>query len=190
MLSGWTGVASTSVSYLSHCVSSELLLNTPQNYVFTDPATACDCNSSATWQWSGVGNGYYNGAVNAHFFMGADGQPNCGKGCGSCYQLMSSGQNFYGGGPGGDGIGSGSMMTLNIIDSCYASDGSSKWCTSLDPSATDQAGCNVHFDIMSGGPGAGMSDPTGSDGKVWGGFAFASCSLVILLDGDAHSDCR
>lgn len=103
---------------------------------------------------------------------------------------MSSGQNFYGGGPSSDGIGSSSMMKLNIIDSCYASDGSSKWCTSLDPSATDQAGCNVHYDIMTGGPGAGVSDPIGSDGKTWGEFAFASCSLVILLDGDSHGYCR
>ena len=149
-----------------------------QNYVFTGSATACDCNSSATWQWS-TSSAVYSGAVNNIFFDNNGGSANCGTGCGSCYQLMTSGYNFYGGGPGGDGVDSGSMMTLNIVDSCYAGDGSSKWCmpNSLQPGYIDQAGCGVHFDIMTGGPGSGSGYPSGSDGKAWGEFAL----LFVVL---------
>ncbi|KAL2039830.1 hypothetical protein N7G274_007230 [Stereocaulon virgatum] len=142
--SGWDGVASTSF------------------YQYTGTGTACDCPPSATWQWSG-GRRSYSGAVNNIFFDNNSGSTNCGSGCGTCYQLMTSGYNYYE----GDTTTSGSMMTLNIVDSCWAGDGSSAWCPSTQAGFTDQAGCGVHFDVMTAGPGFGASGPIGNDGQSW-----------------------
>ena len=83
---------------------------------------------------------------------------------------MTSGYNYYE----GDTTTSGSMMTLNIVDSCWAGDGSSAWCPSTQAGFSDQAGCGVHFDVMTAGPGVGASGPTGNDGQSWGTFGLAS----------------
>ncbi|KAF6217829.1 hypothetical protein HO133_006240 [Letharia lupina] len=140
---GWDGIAST--SYYGWMGSS------------------CDCGQNS-WEWGGS-SGVYNGAVNQKLFQGrinGGGQPNCGEACGGCYELFTSGFNAY-----NDGVGSGSMITLQIVDSCYSA--GDHWCGSTSDDYKDSSLCSVHFDIQTGPPLSHGQAAVGSDGTTWNG---------------------
>lgn len=123
--------------------------------------SACDCGQNS-WEWAG-GSGIYNGAVNQKLFQGTlngGGQPNCGKACGGCYELSTSGFNAY-----NDGVGSGSTITLQIVDACYSA--GDHWCGSTSDDYKDSSSCSVHFDIQTGAPGTNGQAAVGSDGTTW-----------------------
>lgn len=125
--------------------------------------SACDCGQNS-WEWAGS-SGVYNGAVNQKLFQGtlnAAGQPNCGKACGGCYELSTSGFNSY-----NDGVGSGSTITLQIVDACYSA--GDHWCGSTSDDFKDSSSCSVHFDIQTGSPGTNGQAAVGSDGTTWNG---------------------
>ena len=123
--------------------------------------SACDCSQSS-WQWTNS-PGVYNGAVNQKLFQGtlnSAGAPNYGKSCGSCYELSTSGYNAYNG-----GVGSGSTITIQIVDACYGA--GDHWCGSTSDDYKDSSDCGVHFDIQTAGPGQGGVAAVGADGKTW-----------------------
>jgi len=125
--------------------------------------SACNCGQSP-WQWSNTSS-YYHAAVNQKLFHGTlnpSGQPNCGTACGQCYQLSTSGTNVY-----NDGVGSGSTITVQIVDACYSA--YDHWCGGTGDDFKDSSNCGVHFDLMTGAPGTSGQAAVGADGKVWNG---------------------
>ena len=125
--------------------------------------SACNCGQNS-WEWAGS-SGVYNGAVNQKLFQGSinsAGQPNCGSACGGCYELSTSGFNAYNG-----GIGSGSTITLQIVDACYSA--GDHWCGSTSDDYKDSSSCSVHFDIQTGAPGSNGQAAIGADGTTWNG---------------------
>ena len=142
--------------------------------------SACDCGQNS-WEWAG-GSGVYNGAVNQKLFQGSlnsGGQPNCGSACGGCYELSTSGFNTY-----NDGVGSGSTITLQIIDACYSA--GDAWCGSTSDDFKDSSSCSVHFDIQTGPPGSAGQSAVGSDGQTWNGE-----SITVFLYAEWNTDrCR
>ena len=148
--------------------------------------TACNCGKAnfgqASWQANtgeslGIGQGVYSGAVNQALFKGAlnsGGQPNCGAGCGLCYELMTTGVNAYAG-----GVGGGSTIQMMVVDACYgADDKAPHWCSSNTASGTDDFGCEKHFDIDTD-PTLGNVPAVGQDGTTWTGELFFSFSSFL-----------
>lgn len=134
--------------------------------------SACDCGQNP-WQWTNS-PGIYNRAVNQKLFQGAlnsAGQPNCGSACGTCYELSTSGVNTY-----NNGVGSGSTLTIQIVDACFSN--GDHWCGSTSDEFKDSSDCSVHFDIQTGSPGTNGQAAIGSDGQTWNGeFVFSSSCL-------------
>ena len=144
--------------------------------------SSCDCGQNS-WEWAG-GSGVYNAAVNQKLFNGAlnsAGQPNCGSGCGTCYELSTTGFNAYNG-----GVASGSTITVQIVDACYGA--GDHWCGSTSDDYKDSSSCSVHFDIQTGAPGSNGQAAVGSDGTTWNGkHDFETPCLQIskmLIDSD------
>lgn len=149
--------------------------------------TACNCGKAsfgqASWQANtgeslGIGQGVYSGAVNQALFKGAlnsGGQPNCGAGCGLCYELMTTGVNAYAG-----GVGGGSTIQMMVVDACYGTDDTAPhWCSSNTASGTDDFGCEKHFDIDTD-PTLGNVPAVGQDGTTWTSESSFSFFLVLL----------
>lgn len=183
---GWDGVAS--ISYYAYM------------------GTACDCghDSEAAANWQGntgaalnIGQGFYSGAVNNVIFQGnlnGQGDPGCGKACGVCYELQTTGVNAYGGGPG-----NGSSIVVMVVDACYNTNGAPNWCSSNTDVGVDDFGCGVHFDIDTDPT---LNDPNppfpvGQDGTVWanGGefvqYRRTSCppAMAAAFASDCAGDC-
>ncbi|KAK3171287.1 hypothetical protein OEA41_003371 [Lepraria neglecta] len=165
---GWQGVAS--ISYYAYM------------------GTACNCGNgnegAANWQGNtgaalGIGQGYYSGAVNQLLFQGnmASGEPNCGSGCGVCYELQTTGVNAYNG-----GVGPGSSITVMVVDACHNNNGAPNWCTSAT-GGPDDFGCIVHFDIDTDPTAYNPTppNPVGQDGTQWAnGGEFVQYRQVIV----------
>ena len=138
--------------------------------------SACNCGgnsgfSGASWQGNSgsslnLGKGYYSGAVNQKLFSGSlndKNQPGCGKTCGSCYELQSTGTNAYDNGPNG-----GSSIVVMVADACYNQDGKPNWCSSSTAEGQDDFGCSAHFDIQTSGPSKDNGPAAvGTDGQPW-----------------------
>ncbi|MDI1486191.1 MAG: hypothetical protein OHK93_005417 [Ramalina farinacea] len=167
--------------------------------------TACNCGKAqfgqASWQANtgeslGIGQGVYSGAVNQALFKGAlnsGGQPNCGAGCGLCYELMTTGVNAYAG-----GVGGGSTIQMMVVDACYGTaDTAPHWCSSNTASGTDDFGCEKHFDIDTD-PTLGNVPAVGQDGTTWtnGGQIvlyrlLPNCSSISpMLEEAFNTDCK
>lgn len=104
---------------------------------------ACGCGSSSgsmfTWQLGG--SGFYTAAGSAALF--GSGSTWCGSGCGTCYQLTSTGAAPCSTcGTGGD---AGKSITVMVTNLCPYN-GNAQWCP--EAGGTNAYGYGYHFDIM------------------------------------------
>jgi len=113
---------------------------------------ACGCGSGGSgfsWQNpNGIASGIYTAAASQGIY--GDGNASiswCGGGCGTCYQLTSTGTSPPGQGTGG---GTGQTVTVMVTNLC-PEDSNSQWCP--NPGGTNQYGYSAHFDIQGGVPG-------------------------------------
>jgi len=108
---------------------------------------ACGCGSNnALFSWqTGIAAGVYTAAGSQAIFD-KSGASWCGAGCGSCFQLTSTGSSpCQTCGTGGD---AGTSIIVMITNLC-PNQGNAQWCPTVG--GTNQYGYSYHFDIMSNG---------------------------------------
>jgi len=100
---------------------------------------ACGCgtgNSSPfSWQWTS------HTAAGSQLIYDAGGSSWCGAGCGTCYELIPSGDCLYGGGCATFTA----PITIMVTNRCPYQ-GNEQWCP--NPGNTNQYGYGAHFDLM------------------------------------------
>ncbi|ROW08903.1 hypothetical protein VMCG_02869 [Cytospora schulzeri] len=107
-------------------------------------AGACGCGSSgACYSWqAGISTGVYTAAGSQALF-GAAGSTWCGSGCGTCYNLTSTGSSVCG--TCGAGGVAGASITVMVTNLCSYG-GNAQWCPQVG--STNAYGYSYHFDIM------------------------------------------
>ncbi|KAF8344146.1 glycoside hydrolase [Cantharellus anzutake] len=106
---------------------------------------ACGCgNSSGPFAWqNGISTGVYTAAASQGIFD-AGGATWCGKGCGLCFKLTSTGKSPCS--TCGTGGGAGQSIIVMITNLCPYN-GNQQWCP--NPGGVNAYGYSAHFDIMS-----------------------------------------
>ncbi|KAI1323660.1 glycoside hydrolase [Xylariaceae sp. FL0255] len=104
---------------------------------------ACGCgNSSGPFSWSLGSNGFYTAAGSQALFD-ENNASWCGAGCGTCYQLTSTGSAPCSTcGEGGD---AGQSIIVMVTNLC-PNNGNAQWCPAVG--GTNEYGYSYHFDIM------------------------------------------
>ncbi|KAI1263722.1 glycoside hydrolase [Xylariaceae sp. FL1019] len=103
---------------------------------------ACGCGTSAgAYSWQLGGSGFYTAAASQALFDASESSW-CGSGCGTCYQLTSTGSAPCS--SCGTGGASGQSIIVMVTNLC-PNNSNAQWCPS--PGGTNQYGYSYHFDI-------------------------------------------
>ncbi|CZR66312.1 related to Endoglucanase-5 [Phialocephala subalpina] len=105
---------------------------------------ACGCGtSSGAFSWQlGISSGVYTAAASQAIFS-STGATWCGTGCGTCYQLTSTGSSPCS--TCGTGGVAGQSIIVMITNLC-PNNGNAQWCPAVG--GTNEYGYSYHFDIM------------------------------------------
>lgn len=108
---------------------------------------ACGCGSNGqmfSWQ-AGIASGVYTAAASQSIFDSSNASW-CGRGCGTCFKLTSTGKAPCS--TCGTGGAAGQSITVMVTNLC-PNNGNAQWCPTVG--GTNQYGFSAHFDIMSQG---------------------------------------
>ncbi|KAF8851802.1 glycoside hydrolase [Acephala macrosclerotiorum] len=104
---------------------------------------ACGCgNTSGAFGWQlGISSGVYTAAASQAIYS-SSGATWCGTGCGTCYQLTSTGSSPCS--TCGTGGVSGQSIIVMVTNLC-PNNGNAQWCPAVG--GTNEYGYSYHFDI-------------------------------------------
>ncbi|KAJ4407860.1 Endoglucanase-5 [Gnomoniopsis sp. IMI 355080] len=136
---------------------------------------ACGCGTTSgnfAWQ-TGISSGVYTAAASQTLF-GA-GSTWCGTGCGTCYELTSTGESPCS--SCGAGGASGESIIVMVTNLCPNS-GNAQWCP-VD-GGTNEYGYSYHFDIMASS--SALGEILGDNPVV--NFSEVACPSAATTDYD------